>query len=149
MIKIYNTPDSTEFTIKTDTFDENEFRIQIAALIVNICKTEKDESKNKLQTKSLLQGYAEIICKLRGYKADITEKRVLLAGPGGYNWSEEYTMYINSNLEISHDYKDLITKTNNSNKALQLSGGSLRQAGQAKPKASTISKAAKVPPTEL
>jgi len=123
MTKIYNTPDGTEFTIKTDTFDENEFRAQIAALIVNICKTEKDESKNKMQAKSLLQGYAEIICKLRGYKADIKEHRVLLAGPGGYTWSEEYTMYINSNLEISHDYKDLMTKKNNSNKALKATGG--------------------------
>jgi len=46
-------------------------------------------------------------------------------------------------------YLILNNKNKLSNHALQLSGGRSPKAGQTKPKASKISKAAKQPPTEL
>ena len=67
-----------QMTIETNALSEEQFYNAMAAVLPGVMKgLEGDEDFTYLE---LLPKIADIVCKLRGYKSEVAEERILFAG---------------------------------------------------------------------
>lgn len=98
MIKLYKDGDS--MGISTDCSDEDEFRQQFSKLLGDLINCGQYEGDWEFQLGFWLGNYADIICKLRGYKSDVLEKRVIIAG---YHTSAPLVASIDNRRNVSRE----------------------------------------------
>lgn len=68
--------DGDSMAIVTDGNDEREFMAQAAAGLAQ----ESDRPEYERELAVWLPQIVDIVCKMRGYKANVTERRLLMAG---------------------------------------------------------------------
>lgn len=76
MIKLFK--DGKAIALQTDANDERQFTRQFALALQDYLTTPESTSPEQLE--KVLTGYVEITCKLRGYKADVREQRIITSG---------------------------------------------------------------------
>ena len=76
MIRLYKTEDS--IGISTDCKDTSTFLKQLSALLAHMIEGGLCQGSIELQLSFWLPQVVEICCKLRGHKADVTERGDLL-----------------------------------------------------------------------
>lgn len=76
MIKIFK--DGKHLAIQTNAINENDFTVNFAIALQDFMTGSQYEGNHEIAT--LLKGYTEICCKLRGYKAEVMEQRLLTVG---------------------------------------------------------------------
>lgn len=72
--------DGNVMAIQTTASDEGEFSRAFSSLLSNLIDTERYKGDWEFQLSAWLPQFIEICCKLRGYKADVHEQRVITAG---------------------------------------------------------------------
>lgn len=84
MVKIYNFSDDSdrwEIGILTDCVDEQEFCREVGRAVVRSqLATDRRGDSHDALIAQVVQKSADIICRLRGYKNDVHERRLMLAG---------------------------------------------------------------------
>ena len=78
MINLYKDGDS--MAIETNAKDEHSFNYEFAELLSDIIEEGAHDGDWSFQLQIWLPQYVDICCKYRGYKNNVTETRVLLAG---------------------------------------------------------------------
>lgn len=76
MVKFFK--DGKALAIQTDATDEREFTQDFAIAFEDYITGEKFEGQHEIIR--WLNGYAEVCCKMRGYKADVKEQRLITFG---------------------------------------------------------------------
>lgn len=76
MVRFYK--DNKALALQTDATDEREFTQDFATAFEDYITGDKFEGRHEIER--WLNGYAEICCKMRGYKADVKEQRLLTFG---------------------------------------------------------------------
>ncbi len=72
--------DGDNMAIVTTAEDEREFINQVSDAFAGLIESKRFESDWDLQLKSWLPQVIDIACKMRGYKADVEEKKMIIAG---------------------------------------------------------------------
>lgn len=78
MVKLYKSGD--EMAVVTDATDERDFHDQFSETLARLVQSGRYDGDWEFQFRFWLEQYVEICCKLRGYKANVSEKRLLTAG---------------------------------------------------------------------
>lgn len=78
MIKLYKSGDT--MGIETDCLSTDDFLRQVATLLSGMIDNGMHEGDWEFQLHLWLPQIVEIACKLKGYKADVKEQRILMAG---------------------------------------------------------------------
>lgn len=89
-VRLHTNPDGLLLAISTNAIDEADFLVAMADALQREIQTTLDEAEAH-QVASLcglwgillhraLPHIVEVCCRLRGYKADVTEHRVIVAG---------------------------------------------------------------------
>jgi len=72
--------DGDQMSVETNANTEDEFRDAFVAKLAGVIDGGQFNGDMEFQLGYWLKQYAEICCKLRGYKADVVERRVISAG---------------------------------------------------------------------
>ena len=80
MIRLYK--DGDTMGIGTDCTDAGEFLNQLSTMLSDMIDRKAHDGDWEFQLRFWLPQTLEICCKLKGYKADVAERRWLLAGAG-------------------------------------------------------------------
>jgi hypothetical protein len=80
-----------EFAIRTDLAEEDEFIQKFSGLLEQAVVSGKYNGDLQFQFVGWLSNFIEIICKIRGYKAEVTSKTVMMAGPRNWGISPEFS----------------------------------------------------------
>lgn len=72
--------DGNRFGLVTDCPDEGSFTDEFTAALVAVVETSDETSDRVLKVNSYLRHYAEVVCKLRGYKTTVRTRQVIEAG---------------------------------------------------------------------
>jgi len=78
MIKINK--DGDGFQIKTNCLDEREFMDSLVKLLIEMIQTGCFENDWEFQLTYILPLIVDICCKYRGYKNNVAESKILIAG---------------------------------------------------------------------
>lgn len=72
--------EDNHFAVVTDAADEAEFRGEFVAAISQMIEEGIYDGDWSFNLDGWMEQAAEITCKLRGYKAQVVERRVIIAG---------------------------------------------------------------------
>lgn len=72
--------DETGFAIVTSAVDEDEFRAEFSQALASLIESGEYPSDWRHHLEGWLAPASEIVCKLRGYKAQVQERRTIIAG---------------------------------------------------------------------
>jgi hypothetical protein len=69
-----------EFAVQTNADSEQDFHYSFVSELHGILRAQAPGADTEYQLLGWLGWYAEVVCKLRGYKADAVVQRVISAG---------------------------------------------------------------------
>ena len=83
MLRIYKNGSGNDLSlvILTDSLREHRFRKQVAEAADSALRGFEEDATSRLQfLEELVEHSADIICRLRGYKNDVKERRLIMSG---------------------------------------------------------------------